>query len=102
MKIPLSPPKRDKVLQNAGTNEYVCLFGIPPLQERRYLHRDELRHRTQPEGLTPELWWAGIKLARQGIRIEIALRDKHDRPVVLAMPDPVLRAVSHREAKLLQ
>lgn len=93
MKIPLAPPKLDKVLQSAGTNEYARLFGIPPLQEGRYLHWDELRHRTLPEGLTPELWWAGIKLARQGMRREIALRVEHDRPVVFAMPDPVLRAL---------
>ena len=55
MKIPLAHPELDKVLQNAGAGEYARLFGVPPLQEGRYLHWDELRHRKPPEGLTPEL-----------------------------------------------
>lgn len=31
-----------------------------------YLHWDELRHRTPPDGLTTRQWWLVQKLARRG------------------------------------
>ncbi len=36
-----------------------------PVDERgRYLHWDQMRHRTPPEGLTLEQWWLGTYLSR--------------------------------------
>jgi len=93
MKIPLTPPRVDELLPTLRPQEFTRLFGMPPIQGERYLHWDELRHRAPPEGLTPELWWAGVKLARGGMMKALPLHDKHGRPIAFAMPDPVLRAL---------
>lgn len=93
MKIPLTPPDLDRILAKLGADDLNRLFGMPPTHEERYLHWDELRHRTPPEGFTPELWWVATKLARQGMLKELPLRDKHDHPIRFAMPDPVLLAL---------
>lgn len=93
MKIPLTPPRLETVLQSLQASDFSRLFGLPPTQEERYLHWDELRHRTPPDGLNPEQWWAGVKLARSGMLKALPLLDKHGRPIAFAMPDPVLRAL---------
>ncbi len=93
MKIPSTPPRLDKLIQETTPEELRQLFGIEPIQGKRYLHWDELRHRTPPEGLSTESWWAGVKIARQGMHRELPLFDKHDRPVVFSMADPVLRSL---------
>lgn len=93
MKIPQTPPKLHDLLKSAGAKDFERLFGIPPVQEGRYLHWDELRHRTPPEGLSPELWWGGVKMARRGMAKELPLVDKHGQPIMFGMPDPVHRAL---------
>lgn len=95
MKIPLSPPPLAELLPKLGAKELpqVLSRGVGPLVGGRYLHWDELRHRTSPEGFSHEVWWAGIKIARQGLLRVLPFQDKHKRPVLFGMPDPVLRAV---------
>jgi Fic family protein len=93
VQIPLSPPSLDDLLFGAGSEEVLRLLRMEPLQNGRYLHWDDIRHRTPPEGLSAELWWAGIALARQGTLKELPLVDKHDRPIRFGMPDIVLRAL---------
>lgn len=91
MKIPLSPPRLEQLLEEVPAGEFQKLFGISPIQGQRYLHWDELRHRTPPNNLTSELWWLGIKVARKGMMKTIPLIDKHGRSIAFSMPDPVLR-----------
>ncbi len=93
MKIPLTPPRLEDLLQQVTPSDWSKLIGMPPIQGERYLHWDELRHRTPPEGLTPEQWWAGVKMARRGMLKPLPLVDKHDRPISFGMPDPVLLAL---------
>ncbi len=93
MQIPLTPPRLDQVLLNIKSHEFRHIMDGSPIQDGRYLHWDQLRHRTPPEGMTSELWWAGIKLARRAMLKALPLLDKHDRPIQFAMPDPVLRAL---------
>ena len=93
MQIPLTPPRLDQILLNIETHEFGRIFGVAPTQDGRYLHWDQLRHRTPPEGMTSELWWAGVKHARRGMLKALPLWGKHDRPIQFAMPDPVLRAL---------
>jgi Fic family protein len=66
---------------------------LGPLVAGRYFHWDALCHRTPPQGLSHEAWWAGIKIARQGLLKPLPFQDKHKRPVLFALPDPVLRAL---------
>lgn len=58
----------------------------------RYLHWDELRHRTPPRGVTREEWWQLIKLARSMLAKQIPLTDEAGLPFTFAMTDSVQRA----------
>lgn len=91
MKIPLSPPPIERLLQNISRLDSV--FDGQAMIDGRYLHWDQLRHRQPPEGLTHEEWWAGTKLSRRSLLKKVPLQDKHGRPFQFAMPDPVQRAI---------
>lgn len=95
MKVPLSPPPLAELLSRLGPEALTRVLsqGPGPLVNGRYFHWDELRHRHPPEGLSREAWWAGIKIARQGLLRALPFQDKHKRPVLFGMPDPVLRAL---------
>lgn len=58
----------------------------------RYLHWDELRRRTPPEGFTAEEWWAGVRLSRNLIRQNLPLRDVSGAAFGFSEPPP-LRAM---------
>jgi Fic family protein len=69
-----------------------------PLDERartRYLHWDKLRHLDPPPGLTPQLWWLKLKLARGDERRRLPLRDRNGLALGFTLPDLVLRPL-HR------
>lgn len=91
MKIPLPPPPLSQLLANLSGAELGLIFAQSPLVRGRYLHWDELRHRNPPQGLNHESWWAGIRLARQGLLRKLPFEDKHGRPMYVGMPDPVMR-----------
>ena len=89
MKIPLSPPPWQQLI--AEQEDLSRIVGLGPLVRDRYLHWDELRHRTPPEGLAHDVWWAGVRFARAGLLKSLPFQDKHKRPIQFGMPDPVLR-----------
>ena len=95
MKIPLPPPELSELLPKLGMTQLhrVLSRELGPLVGGRYFHWDELRHRTPPAGLSHEAWWAGIKIARQGLLRALPFQDKLKRPVLFGMPDPVLRVL---------
>lgn len=93
MKVPLAPPGVEPILKDIRPDRWVQLLNIAPTHDGRYLHWDELRHRPPPEGLASEHWWAGVKMARRGMLKPLPLVDKHDRPILFAMPDPVLKSL---------
>lgn len=100
MKIPLTPPDLDAVMQQgAGKKwEYLSLVvkpGIGPLDDKgRYLHWDVLRHLPPPEGYTPELHWLATRFSRQAITRELPFfKDKHGKPFSFCMPDSVIRDI---------
>ncbi len=95
MQLPLSPPPLSSLLSKLGAKELGQVLGLhlSPLVTNRYLHWDELRHRTPPDGLAHETWWAGLKITRQGLLKPLPFVDKHQRPVLFGMPDPVTRAL---------
>lgn len=94
MKPPLAPPPLDRVIAHLGEKALdVILKPQTPLPAGSYLHWDELRHRTPPEGLTHDQWWLGTKLARQASTQTLPLLDAARRPFVFAMPEPIMRAL---------
>ena len=67
MKIPLSPPGLADLTHPAAEESLLSLFGSarPVDGKGRYLHWDQMRHRTPPDGLTVEQWWLGTALSRR-------------------------------------
>ncbi|MEM6296221.1 MAG: Fic family protein [Myxococcota bacterium] len=98
MKIPVSPPPLgDCVAEFAQAGS---LTGLSSTDAKgRYLHWDELRHRTPPEPLSHRAWWAVFKLARQGASKSLPLNDTSGRPFTYALPDPVLRGVHELDSR---
>lgn len=57
----------------------------------RYLHWDQLRHRTPPAGFTAEEWWLGVKLSRFALLRDLPLEDAAGKPFRFAAVDQVQR-----------
>ena len=55
---------------------YEAQIGMEP--GGAYRHWDILRHLVPPDGLTPEEWWLGVKLARRSNYKPLLLRAKDD------------------------
>jgi Fic family protein len=91
---PQSPPPIGKLLREAGE-----VGDLPALVERMrgqegvisYLHWDELRHRSPPEGLTTRQWWLVQKLARRGT--PLPLRDPQGKPFTFCQPSVLLKGL---------
>lgn len=63
MKKPMIPPA-DPPLDTKWLGR--ALDAAPgPLVGRKYLHWEDLRHRTPPPGVTPEQWWFALKVRRR-------------------------------------
>ncbi len=60
------------------------------LTDEQYLHWDQLRRRTPPDGLTSEEWWLGVKMQRIGASRAIQLTDRNRLPFSFCVPDLVL------------
>ncbi|HVO53722.1 MAG TPA: Fic family protein [Solirubrobacterales bacterium] len=58
-----------------------------------YLHWDKLQHLEPPVGLSPELWWLKVKLARNDQLRRLPLRDRNGLPLGYTLPDTVLRSL---------
>jgi len=93
MKVPPSPKPLGLLIEEQ--TDLAPLLGVSALVDGRYLHWDQVRHRSPPAGLTHEQWWAGIRMARLGQLRPVPLQDKLGRQLEFAMPDPVQRAVHY-------
>lgn len=94
MKIPVSPPDIEVILQASFDQNPVkamqILTEFSPLDEKgRYLHWDKLRHLPSVEGFSIEQCWCGVKLARQKMFKELPLFDKFQRPFKFSVPDNI-------------
>lgn len=91
MKIPHRAPS------SAGKLGILELFEqrrrIGPEVRGQYLHWDDLRRRTPPEGLDHEGWWFLVSLAREGLLRPLPLEDASGEPFLYGMPDSVQRLV---------
>jgi Fic family protein len=67
--------------------------GIKPEIEGQYLHWDQLRRHSPPEGLTSEEWWAGVNFARSVLKTELPLTDNTGRKFHFARTDGLLLAL---------
>ncbi len=92
MKPPVIAPQLPDLLEKAVKGGRLArLLEVGPLPDGDYYHWDELRHRTPPEDLSHDEWWAGVKMARGQLLREIPLLGTDGRPFRYGQPDPVLR-----------
>ncbi|MFV1980522.1 MAG: Fic family protein [Rhodothermia bacterium] len=100
VKIPTIPPSLPEILSDLAENEAVpfaqfLALGIGPAPGGQYRHWHKLKFLQPPEGLTSEMWWAGVKLARLQQRREIDLLDKQGIQFQYTLADPVLEKLHH-------
>src|SRR3546814_20504321 len=92
MKLPVPAPQlADLVGSGQISLERLLDLGIGPEIAGVYEHWDHLRHLTPPEGLTPEAWWAAIKLSRIGLERDLTLHDKHGEPFAVSLTGKISR-----------
>jgi len=80
MKIPQSPPKIHELMTEHADKVSEIFLAAEPTPKGRYLHFEELKHRSPPDGLNHEQWWLGIKLARSVALKLLPLKDKNGVP----------------------
>ena len=96
MKTPLPPPDPTGLLLKLPSEALSRLIAMPKTAAAgRYLHWDELRHRSPPEGFTLDDWWLSIWLARAPLLKPLPLLDKEGQPFRFAMPEPVQIHLHH-------
>jgi Fic family protein len=91
---PQTPPPVEALLQVVGgVSDVLALVDLMREQQgaSTYLHWDELRHRTPPDGLTTRQWWLVQELARRGT--SLPLEDSQGRPFTLCQPSPLLKGL---------
>lgn len=96
MKIPLKPPSFEKLLQQAQSDRSLlaALNSSSPVDYKgRYLHWDDMRNRTLPDGMTREQWWLGTSLARRGMSRPLPLVGTDGQPFTFANVDLVQELV---------
>ena len=97
MKIPdAAPPTGELLASLSGGQLHAALAAGRPVDGRgRYLHWDEMRRRTPPEGLTHEAWWLGTALARRAMARTLPILDAAGQPFRFSNVDRVQELV-HR------
>lgn len=96
MKIPQRPPNTSwqEALEHDDVVE--ALAAVGPLDDKgRYLHWDDMRHRTPPDGLTREVWWLATAFARGVLARQLPLHDTAGTPFRFSNVDLVQERV-HR------
>ena len=94
MKHPQSPPALGPLLAEAADGGPERLAKIlansrPVDHKGRYLHWDQLRRRTPPDGLTREQWWLGVALSRQATARPLPPVDRDGEPFRFSNVDPI-------------
>ncbi len=97
MKVPKRPLNWRKIVENS-VSEPAMLMKIMSsvngsMVDGKYLHWDDLRHRTPPDGLTHDQWWCGLKFARMSQRKGVALRDKDGSGFSFVLADILAEAL---------
>lgn len=93
MKIPLTPPPLGELIPNltAETLSQITLLKLGALVNGQYLHWDDLRHRSPPEGLNHKTWWFALRLARSGNAHDLPFLDKRGQTFSYNLPEPLLK-----------
>lgn len=98
MKIPRSPPSVTSIVQEAMSGPEReraadILFGgrLGPAPGGKYRHWDTFRHLSPPAGVSIELMWAAVKLARAPLLGDTPFRDLVGTPFRYGLPPVALQ-----------
>jgi Fic family protein len=85
MKIPQRPPRTADILSDLGNDSdrlrRLLTTRRDPVDDRgRYLHWDDMRNRTPPDGLTRPEWWFATAQARGAVSRQLPLTDVKGEP----------------------
>jgi len=94
MQIPSKPPDIIKIFSDALSNNKQLLLKliteVNSVDEKQcYLHWNELKYRTPPDGLTSEQWWAGMKHARKSLYQYLPFTDTNDNHFHFSLPNNI-------------
>jgi len=97
VRLPRTPRDITEIIADISPETLLRAYQAQPgpLVHGAYLHWDELRFRTPPEGLDHEQWWLALKLARRGLAQDLPLADKHGRPFHFGVPESVQIHLHH-------
>lgn len=101
MRLPQPPPGMQLLVADAEPHRTFEVMELvrTTCHNGRYVHWDELRRRTPPQGLTHDEWWLGLKWKRSSLYKQIPLVDVNDQSFVVAVPEQaqeVLHKITQR------
>jgi Fic family protein len=96
MRLPDAAPSLESLLSQFPPGRIEAVIQhVNPLPTGQYLHWDELRRRSAPDGLSHLEWWAAVTLARASAFQALPLLDKHGQSFVFATPSLVAIDLHH-------
>jgi len=92
VRLPQQAPTLPDVLRSLGDErlQVILAAGIGPSVGGRYLHWDDIRHRTPPLDLSVREWWAAIRFARSVSARHLPLVSASGQPFTYTLPDEAL------------
>jgi Fic family protein len=91
LKMPHKPPSIQSLLAKLGPDRALeLLVSTTDPDDGRYLHWDDLRHRTPPAGRTHEEWWLTVKARRDRDRRVTPPTDRNGARFCFTLPDQIL------------
>lgn len=107
MHIPQNPPNADRILHRLSKcsgEEFESIVSrmqstLPIDNKGRYLHWDDLRRHTPPEGLNHEEWWQGMRWAREKNIERTPFTDTKNQIFSYCEPVPLKRALMRIDQK---
>jgi Fic family protein len=94
LRLPVAAPTLHELFRRTDLNDRLPrIFDAvaSPTVDGEYPHWDDLRRRTPPEGLSPEEWWLGLKLARVNVARTFPLLDTGGAQFHYCLTDETLR-----------
>ncbi|MDZ7788927.1 MAG: Fic family protein [Xanthomonadales bacterium] len=80
--------------------ELLAEGSVGPLPDGQYFHWDKLRHRTPPDDLSPEDWWAAVKAARWPLRKSVPMHDLRGSAFHYCPVEPIQEKLHRIDSRL--
>ena len=89
-RLPENPPAIDDVLDKTDLVHLSRVLDVGPTVDGRYLHWEQVRRRTPPDGLTTDEWWAILSSNRQKTARLSPIQNTDGVSFCYSLVDPVL------------